>query len=643
MTLKITNFNWEFSMNRREILTGAPALGLASFVENGNKNDIVALEIMDAGLIAKEPPYTAFGSYEAAFAAAQSFPSDVLIISAIIGQGLVEWVRNNTGCCLGGGWVPAGRVTPEHFGDTTNVDAGPMLRAARDYLVSIGGGTIQLRDRTYILGSTETRNYWSVGSTRSGISEVEVCIALPAGVSLTGPRANRATLLRSGGEIAAIIALEEYGNGAISDINITGPGSTNNTMHGIMNFVTTDGFYVVDGMTIERVTVRNVGSYGVAHQEGGICRSILRDVETENTGSDGIDWKIRGPLGQQTPTEAVVFENITVRTFGQRIQGSSSTGMGLRGAGKIRGLHIYDIAPGQVGLQLTPGVYNIATGDFRMSARYVEVDGVYCEGRDARADNPAVAVEVFAVDRCLVSNVVAKHCILRDQLAGASPPAALHGPVWKNCLVIPPHGAEWAALINLPRTSIDIEVQSDYDWFDIRAGSATLGQTVFDLPLGAPTADYAVTRNGVTITAGFRVSGSTLILDTGIDTGETVCVVYPPARAVRVMGSYVIVRGSCDEFTPDGVSIQNAAAQDTGNMLGFVWRGYRNIDIINNPTVSGITAAGPGVSVDLRLNPKGENGRALLMRPGLLGVPTSAAGLAIGTVWSDQGTLKIVS
>ena len=608
-----------------------------------------AQEAADSAALAQAAADAAVAAGNIPFASRQAFIDATIppardVVQFIEGGEVFTVIRAAGGPIVQGdstAWKPNGNPAPEMFSSAWAVDAGPGLRAARNYAASMGGGTVRLGRKTYPITSNETRSNWTITSEESSVKPVEYGLYLPAGVSLAGPEGGRATIQRIGGGITGIIALENYGRGALRDLNIIGPGGTGNSMHGIVTTVTANIEHVIDGMTLERLTIKDVGSYGVGQQYCGQRRCIVRDVETENTGSDGIDWKIRGPQGQQTPTETVFFENIRVKTFGVRLPGSSSTGFGLRGQAKINNIWIYDIGPGQVGLQLAPGVHDTTRGDLRKTAFYTEVDGVYCEGRDPRAANPAIGVQVFAVDRCIVSNVVAKHCIIGDNVAGTSPPAPLHGPVWKNVLVIPPHNATWAAVINLPRTSLDIEVQSDYDWFDVRAGTATVGQAIFTLPLGAPTAGYAVVRNGARITTGFTVSGSTITLTTGLGAAETLCVVYPAQRAVRVFADYAAVRGACDEYTQDAVSYAAQSPVSTGNSLGFVWRGKRGVDLINSQTISGITASGTDADIDLRVSGRG-NGKGVLSRPAMINVPTSAAGLAAGSIWNDGGTLKIV-
>ena len=539
-------------------------------------------------------------------------------------------------------WKPLGDATPEMFSATWATDVGEGLRAARDWVEAQGGGTISLGENTYILNTVETEDIYKIKSDEDGIYAVSAGIFLPAGVSLHGPENRRATIQKTGGTTSmdAIIGLKEYGNASIRDLTLIGVDSTGNAYHGFLTMNTTAGEYTVDRMSVERVSVRDVGSYGFGHQYGGITRSILRDIDIRNTGSDGLDWKVRGPLGQETPSDTVTFENIRIETFGVRVVGGSSTGFGLRGHARIHGLWIYDIGDSQVGLQLVPGISDPTRGDIRRSAFYTEVSGVYAEGRSPRSTNPAIGVESYAVDRCVISNVVAKHCILKSNLAAVSPASPLHGPVWRNCVVIPPHGKEWGAVIDVERTSMDIEVQSDYDLFDVRAGTATVGQTVFTLPLGNPTPNYSVVRGGVTITTGFVVVGDTLTLGTGLGATEALHVVYPALRAVRVNAGYCQVRGGCDEWLPAGVSYGTTANFQTGSHLGFFWRGNGNLTEINSTTITGIQAGGTATDVDLRLTGTG-NGKTTIVRPQLLLVPTDPTGIGSGSIWNDSGTLKI--
>lgn len=129
-----------------DAVVGSAALVVANRAE-GKADD--ALLASDA---ARAAPFIAFPSYAAALAGAGSVPPPVLVISADVGGIETRWVRSVGGTALGGGWIPAGDATPEHFGavgngvasDTASVQAwlsyviANSLNAvipARDYLL----------------------------------------------------------------------------------------------------------------------------------------------------------------------------------------------------------------------------------------------------------------------------------------------------------------------------------------------------------------------------------------------------------------------------------------------------------------------------------------------------------------------------
>lgn len=57
-----------------------------------------------------------YASYEQALAIAPNAPAESLSISAIVAGRETVWIRDGNGTCLGGGWAPAGKATPQHYG-----------------------------------------------------------------------------------------------------------------------------------------------------------------------------------------------------------------------------------------------------------------------------------------------------------------------------------------------------------------------------------------------------------------------------------------------------------------------------------------------------------------------------------------------
>lgn len=99
--------------------------------------------LVDAGALeaaaladAKATPFTSYAS-----ALTASKPAAVTRVGAFVNGRLVEWIRQSGGPCLGGGWVPAAEVLPEHFGDNAEpgvTDMGAAIQAAYDFCFATG-------------------------------------------------------------------------------------------------------------------------------------------------------------------------------------------------------------------------------------------------------------------------------------------------------------------------------------------------------------------------------------------------------------------------------------------------------------------------------------------------------------------------
>ena len=90
------------------------ALAAAFGADQGDQDD--RINAADAKAVAAQAVAVPHADYVAALAAATSAPTTQNRISAIVSGKLIEWVRQAGGPCLGGGWIPAGDVTPLHFG-----------------------------------------------------------------------------------------------------------------------------------------------------------------------------------------------------------------------------------------------------------------------------------------------------------------------------------------------------------------------------------------------------------------------------------------------------------------------------------------------------------------------------------------------
>lgn len=99
------------------------------------RDEAVAAASAAQGSAASIQPYD---SYAAVLAASKPLP--VMRVSALISGRLVEWVRDVSGSCLGGGWNPSGNRTPQHFGPVSP-NATAAFEAMRNDHNARGGVT----------------------------------------------------------------------------------------------------------------------------------------------------------------------------------------------------------------------------------------------------------------------------------------------------------------------------------------------------------------------------------------------------------------------------------------------------------------------------------------------------------------------
>lgn len=552
-----------------------------------------------------------------------------------------EWVAAAVGAGAAR-WLPTTRVTPEMFGARGNglADDAPAFRAAVAFLAARGGGELRLDERTYRFASTAPVTRVNIGSTAFNPAYVAAYfLALPYGVSLVGVP-GKTKLDGSSGGSEAVLGLLDWGSARVHGIEMVGPGATGNAMHGVHFLSSTLGHVTAD-FELSDLHIHDVGSYGVGHQYGLPVRGKVRNILVTDTGSDGVDWKVRGESTLLTFAEGVVFDNIEVRRFGRRITDGNATGFGIRGAVQANNIRVYELDAGQRGIVFSPGHSDPVNRNHSITPERSTLTNWYAEGNRANYGNDAAyGLVVWACGSVQVGPGIARWCRVHAQPASSTPYPSLHGPRI-SAVVIPAANDPSPVLLQVPGASVDVDVQSDHDIFSTKAGTAVAGQTVFTTPAGYG-AFVKVVLGQVTLTAGadYTVSGDVVTLTPGLAAGATLFLVYPPLRAVRVEAGYQRITGHSDRWCPTAVSYETTSQEVTSSHLGFVADGSPGrLTPINHPTIIGLAARGEG-DVPLRLTGTG-NAPAEVSRPRLLNVPTSAAGLESGTVWNDAGTLRI--
>ena len=534
-------------------------------------------------------------------------------------------------------------VTPEMFGAVGDgvADDAPAFRAAVAFLSGRGGGELHLGEKAYRLSSTAPVTRANIGSTAFNPAyEAQYFVALPSRVSLIGvPGKTKLVAASSGSE--AVIGLLDWGNARIHGVELVGPGATGNAMHGVL-FITTTLAHICENFEVSSLHVHDVGSYGIGYQYGLPRRGVVRDCIITDTGSDGVDWKVRGQSTPVTFAEGVVFDNLEVRRFGARITDGNATGYGIRGPVQASNIRVYELDASQTGIMLAPGHAHASINHYSIGADRATLTNWYVEGKRANyGENAAYGLVVWEAGSVVVGPGVARWCRVHTKPATATPYLSLHGPR-VAATVIPAANDSVPVLLQVPGATIDVDVQSDHDIFSPKGGTAVAGQTVFSTPSGYG-AFVKVVRERATLTAGtdYSVSGNDVTLASPLAEGETLFLVYPPVRAVRVEADYQRITGHADKWCLNAVSYAATTHEATSSHLGFVADGHPGrLSLTNSPTIIGLIAAGPG-NVPLRLTGSG-SGPAEVSRPKLVNVPTSSTGLASGTVWSDAGALKIV-
>lgn len=545
------------------------------------------------------------------------------------------------------GWVPGGDVTIEHFSGAWAVDAAVGLRAARDYLASIGGGTIRLMGKTYPLQSTETAMTYGVVSDGTGsIAATIACMFLPQKVSLAGVR-GQTVLRRSGGEIAAILGLLDYNDGHICDLEIYGVGTDGNVQHGICTY-TSSAFRQFDNIHLSGLYVHNVGSYGIGFQAGWQTNCSIKDCRVEDTGADGIDWKVRGISHDQVmnSTWGNQIRNVIVRNPAQRdAVMSDSSGIGIRGQMIASDIHVYGVRAGAgAGIDFDPGISN--GEDFREPAHKSSLTNFYVDAADPAAGG--MGVRAWVSGNIVISNGVCVGCRVTSPAATATPFVPLDGDSISNVTVVGARGTN-AFETFAPRVHYNgCRAVSEKQYFSTKRTNLAVGQTAIAVKHGTGTAaggiPLVVLRNGttLTLTTDYTVSATGITLIAPAVDGDEIVVIFPANRGIRIEANYCsVIGGGADKWTGAGVSYSSNDATYSGVAWGFLWEDRPIVTQVTLTDVAVAQAVKAGSTAGIQLQGSGM-APAIINRPRFSNAPTTADSAALGTVWSDAGDLKIV-
>jgi len=552
-----------------------------------------------------------------------------------------------------GGWweLVNFNVTVEMFGAKGNgiADDAPSFRACRDYMVAMGGGTIFAPRSLYSFKSVEMATYYELRSSLPPVvSIMPVFIMLPAGISIKGGGKNHTKFkMEHVSSVNFGIFPRDYSNGVISDFELEGPGTSVGNFHGIFFGPETNYNSISENITLENLFIHDVSSYGVG-QNMQLDKVRMLNIDCQDTGADGIDWKVHGPYIQSpVPVARGVFmDNITVRRFGQRAGAGTPSGIGIRGAANLNNIAVYEIPNDMPGIDFVPGVAVAARLDFRQASAMSTLNNWYCEG--ANPKGTAIAVRSWSTFAVNIGQGTAKWAEVTAIPGSVTPYAFDDGSHFHDIVCIPAHGRYGFRTTDSGTSFANCRVMADKVYFDAQRNNLTAGQTVFGLGHvgGASTSNSAaryVVKNGVTLTetTDYTWGMNSVTLAVPVLATDTIMVVFAPFRSVQIEALYCSAKVRIDRWSPNWTAGSQAQV-DTSN-VEVMWDGHPGITRISSGAVAGI-AASSGVSggnQPLRLAGAG-SGLVEVDKPRFVNLPTSAPGTT-GQLWNDGGIVKVVS
>jgi len=496
--------------------------------------------------------------------------------------------------------------------DPTGVaDAGPAFRAARDYLVSIGGGVINMPPRSQFQFSTsETFEYW--GTT--GMTTRTACLVLPSRISLVGAGRTTTKLFSNIiGVSAGIVAPLDPQFQKIGGFEVQGAGASNNATHGVVTNPSTSFDHVMEDVEFFDLYIHHVGSYGLANclQSKGVR---VHNVKTRMTGADGIDWKQGSSALSSFASEPTDFRKIDINSFGQRAGAGSPSGIGFRGPVRVDGITVRGVPSGLPGIQFVAGI--VTPGDIRLSASHSSITNYYVEGADPKGD--AIGISIFSCENVRVGVGTIRYGRCETIGRTTTPYGFDDSGMFEGTTVIPAHGRT-AFLCGARGSHVrGGRIISDKVYWEVTRGNLTVGQTVLPLPFTTATNNGAPrflvrtsvvggvqVRTILTENTDFTWGSNFVTLTTPVATDDRFFAAFPPNLGFRVTAVNCSIMGIQDYFVPQRMSISTQEAVNSGE-FHVMWEGHANIGQINNSETMGLMSRDQSVTdLSLRLNAQG--------------------------------------
>lgn len=289
----------------------------------------------------------------------------------------------------------------------TSAAAAVNTTALETILVAIlaaGGGTIYVPPGTFLL---------SEGSLLA-----TVCLQLgatAANITIRGAGRGVSVLKLKDSGASHLINMDGASNITICDLTLDGNRANNTTTswHGIRT-----GTSGVTGLTVERVSIKNTRGYGLGLQGGDKKRVRIIDVDVQDTGADGCDFK-----NTSDNNEDIVIVGYSARRWGLDGTLTEQAGIDCRGPCKLFGIWCSEGPADGHYIRFREG----ETADASLGGHYSTLSGFVCEGNSGTT---SIGVYVPAHD-CDISGGYASDCLIGVLLHGERNVA--HGITVNSC------------------------------------------------------------------------------------------------------------------------------------------------------------------------------------------------------------------
>jgi hypothetical protein len=225
----------------------------------------------------------------------------------------------------------------DYGADPTGVASSTAaIQAAIDAAFAAGGGVVSIPAGTFkVTVSTLTETLWNAGVAWPA---TDGCLVLRDNVHLIGEGIG-ATKLLSDNANKTVIQISDGNNTRVSGLTVDGNWSGSGAGHGIIQLLSTDDDSTVcENMAFDGLFITNVGSYGIGIENGDCYNVYINNVRAYNIGADGIDFKNRGTVKQNT---GIFISNVYIEKFGQRVSlGNGMVGIDVRGVASISNVQV---------------------------------------------------------------------------------------------------------------------------------------------------------------------------------------------------------------------------------------------------------------------------------------------------------------